>query len=234
LCHLTIEACLMRINGHQWKQIIIKHLPKLKVFRFKMTYHPDGLNCKEEELDRLLSSYRTPFWLVDHQWFVRCRWNLKLGNIHLYTLPYAFDFFDIDDYCFDILTKSTCPFENDYCSYNSETALSFRSSLNDSILSHNRFRNVQQLDLTFPLDSRFLSNILRFDQLTSLFALCHSKSNPDSDLSQLQALIDRAPHVYSLTILAWWSSPVYKIWPLPRRSSPFTRYLEPVTKLGAQ
>jgi hypothetical protein len=30
---------------------------------------------KEEQIDQILDTFRSAFWLKKHQWFVRCHWN---------------------------------------------------------------------------------------------------------------------------------------------------------------
>jgi hypothetical protein len=57
LSNLTIETLHINIDGHQWKQIIPEHFPKLKVFRFKMRYLLDEVNSQEEEINRIVDSY---------------------------------------------------------------------------------------------------------------------------------------------------------------------------------
>ena len=88
LTSLTLQTGKHHTNGHTWRQFILDYLPNLKKFQFLMFY--DGNN--EKEIDEMLDSYRTPFWLVDHQWFVRCQWEVYINtvSIYLYTLPYAF------------------------------------------------------------------------------------------------------------------------------------------------
>ncbi|CAF4628908.1 unnamed protein product [Rotaria sp. Silwood1] len=64
-----------------------------------------GNKIVDEQVDELLNTYRTPFWLDKYGWFVRCDWNPGIGNFYLYTLPYAFGYFDISD---STIWKSTC------------------------------------------------------------------------------------------------------------------------------
>jgi hypothetical protein len=58
-------------NGYQWEQVIGQYFPQLKVLRFRM----DNYNLREyTNIDELINSFRTPFWLEQHQWFIECRW----------------------------------------------------------------------------------------------------------------------------------------------------------------
>ncbi|CAF3959620.1 unnamed protein product [Adineta steineri] len=96
LCHLTIDMQDHYLTGHEWKQIIIDHLPKLKQLRFKMFIAPRYDTIIEEEIDELLNTFRTQFWLDERHWYVRCDWNPIAGSRtfgYLYTLSYAFRLF---------------------------------------------------------------------------------------------------------------------------------------------
>jgi hypothetical protein len=205
LTALTLQTGKHHMDGHKWKQFIIDYLPKLKKFQFLMLFFVN----KEEEMQEILDSYRTPFWIIERKWFIRCHWKLMdtKVSILLYTLPYAFS-------CYTYLTensngcnKSTCPDENDYSSYN--RVITLRQShltLNNSFISSIRFHNIRHLKMTIPFADRFLFVLPRLDQLISLNVSSDSEDDADIALSQLQILIDRAPRVYFLTISHWDSS----------------------------
>jgi hypothetical protein len=167
-------------------------------------------------MNAMFESYRTPFWLIEHQWFIRCHWNLEDDKIwiYLYTLPYSFSFYTYVLENSNSLTKSTCPNENDYCSYDRVTTLiQFHSTLNHIIQSNIRFPNIRHLELKFPLSDEFLSIFPRLDQLISLKVSSHSETDADIALSQLQTVINRSPRLYLLTI-ALWNSSIIKQLPL--------------------
>ncbi|CAF3065108.1 unnamed protein product, partial [Rotaria sp. Silwood2] len=65
--HLTIEIWNEYMNGYRWEEIIANHLPRLTVFRFKMEYEAHGDDNFSEEANKLLNSFRTYFWLEEHQ-----------------------------------------------------------------------------------------------------------------------------------------------------------------------
>jgi hypothetical protein len=126
-----------------------------------MRYLLDEVNSQEEEINRIVDSYWTPFWLIDHQWLIRCQWESKYlyHYIDLYTIPYTFDSFDILPSSFDIRTKSTCYFEDDYLSSDLVTTLRHYSpSFNDWALIHVCFDNIQHLHLVLPLIDTFFSD----------------------------------------------------------------------------
>ena len=96
LTRLKVETFYIKMDGDQWKQLILCYLPKLRILQFKMNIqYVDTMNNKQS-VDMLLDSFRSRFWLEDHQWFVRCHRRPKesYSDILLYTLPLTFSNFD--------------------------------------------------------------------------------------------------------------------------------------------
>jgi hypothetical protein len=194
--------------------LIVEYLPKLKTFRLQMYYRIHNSNGEQVETERILDSYRTPFWIIDHRWFVRCRWTSddRVTSIFLYTLPYDSDVFALHCENVNPHAKSTCLSDDDYSSYDRVTTLHYNfSPFNGSCLSHIRFHNVTHLEMTLPFCDRFLSILPRLEHVTSLYVSSNSETNTDLVLSQLQTLIDRTPRLYSLSIGGWSSSIVQEI-----------------------
>jgi hypothetical protein len=195
LYHLTMEVQDIYINGCQWEKIIRKSLPKLKIFQFKMRFAPLNKKDKEVQLNEIIETYRTKFWIDEHQWFVRCHWyssdeHQKFHHIHLFSLPYAFRRFP-DDANY-ILAKSTW-------TYDHVTELYYTySSISDV-----RFSNIQTLSLLLPFNDRFLTIITKLDRLTSLDLYVEKDENPDQIQLQIQLLLDRAPRLRSLSFGRW-------------------------------
>ncbi|CAF1056747.1 unnamed protein product [Rotaria sordida] len=210
LTALTLQTGKHHMNGHKWKQLIVDYLPNFKKFRFFMLFYLDN----EEQINEILDSYRTPFWLYERQWYVRCEWKSENNQILIlfYTLPYPFPFYAYIVKNYDGHTKSTCPHEHDYWSYNRVTKLSqHHSTSNDSFLSRIRFYNIRHLELVLPVADQFLSVLPRLDQLISLDVASHSDVDGDIVLSQLQTIINRAPRLHFLIIGHWDSSSVQQI-----------------------
>jgi len=173
-----------QLDGDSWEQIITNHLPRLKVFRLKMEFTIHGNT--EQQLNELLNSFRSHFWLNERRWFVRCHWYPEKASKHtLYTLPYAFSEFVLST---GMLTRSTCPSEDDYCSYDHVHNLSYSSSV--SML---RFFNIHHLYLKFPLNEEFWSIVPKFDRLISIrLCICNYSE------ASLQTLLQCAPRLSSL------------------------------------
>ena len=99
LSYLTIRSTQTNFDGNYWKKILIEYLPNIKVFQLKMDFIFDFHIEKEEQVDQLLVSFRTSFWLEEHRWFVCCDWypSSTMEDGFLYTLPYAFDKYTYND-----------------------------------------------------------------------------------------------------------------------------------------
>ncbi|CAF4604515.1 unnamed protein product, partial [Rotaria sp. Silwood2] len=69
LCQLKIHIFFDNtcIDGQQWQQIIEDYLPKLKKFRMKMQTVLNSDINKEQQIDELLNSFKSQFWLVKHR-----------------------------------------------------------------------------------------------------------------------------------------------------------------------
>ncbi|CAF1594051.1 unnamed protein product [Rotaria sp. Silwood1] len=203
LCHLTVETFDIDLDGQQWEQIIIDHLPKLETFQLKMHIKLEDDDDKQLKIDKLIASFQSSFWLDEHQWFVRCHYveECCLNSIILYTLPYAFGYFDP---IVKISSKSTCPHENDYWSYNRVHSLIYRTPIiRESTLCKIAFPNIHHLRLSLPSNDQFWSVITTLDQLISLDLALHDDDYNNDVRSQLQVVLDRAPRLYSLAFRSW-------------------------------
>ena len=218
LTHFTLQSGQPYMNGHQWRDFILEHWPKLRVFRFLNFFSVKT----EDELHELINSYRTPFWLVDRQWFVRCHWNVDKDAIWVYfhTLPYAFSLYSYVLDNFNLHVESTCPADDRYCSYNRVTRLLDPQPSSTHLCI--RFPNVRHLQITLPVVDQFWSTFPRFEQLTSVDVASASDADAELALSQLQRLIDRAPRLHLLTIGHWNSSAIQRL-PLSLTSNSIRR-----------
>jgi hypothetical protein len=214
LIKLTLHIESMIVDGHQLEQLIVNHLPKLIVLRFFMYRSIDVNHSYETEVDQILNSFRSSFWLIDRRWFVRCHLCILCAFpiIVIHSLPYTLDSFVVHSGPRENCTKSTCPSNDDYWSYDRVTTLNYQSGeLNETIRYPFRFSNIRHLDITFPMCSQFSSTVPRFDHLISLVASNTRLIDSDNALDQLICLIDRAPRLYSLTINSWSSSIIHEI-----------------------
>ena len=192
LVRLKIITEHLKITGAQWQQLIERHLPRLKRFQLQMHYHIDVSNHVEEEIDRILHSYRTSFWLLDHQWFVRCCWKPsdECNFLFLHTAPYPGDFFPLHSRVFGPHVKSTCPSMDCYSSYDRVRRLQYDDSPSlGYYLADLRFSRLTHLELELPFSDQLFSSVPRLDRLISLRVSNGSPVVKDLLLSQLQTFL---------------------------------------------
>ena len=200
LTHLTLETFDIYCDGYEWERILINYLTKLKVFQLKMNLSFPSQENINEQANELLDTFRTSFWLVEHQWFVRCDWDpLNIfSNGILYTLPYAFN----DCFYFDaVSSKSTCSRSTEYWSYDHVKILSHENPENDLskdlILFSARFFKITHLKISFPFNEKFWPCISSLNRLISIKI---TVLPIESAYAQLQELLNRALHLYSLKL----------------------------------
>jgi hypothetical protein len=183
------------LNGDYWKQIIINCLSNIKVFRFFTGYYFSQEINLENRIDEILNTFRTPFWLDEHRWFVRCEWAPKYSSraISLYTLPHCCE--NIYALVPPVRSKSTCPEIQDQCLFNDVCHIISKNRVLPNLLSI-LSPKVVHLKIELPINHNVWSFISTLDYLTSLEVSLNCKT----DLSQLQTLINRASCLYSLTV----------------------------------
>jgi hypothetical protein len=193
LYRLKVQCCTY-IRGDEWEQLISNYLPKLKIFHLKMVSIIEMNPMTEEDVEKILDGYRTPFWLDEHNWFVRCDWNPTRSNFHIYTLPYAFDRFYIS--C-PIIGKSTCLQQTNEPSYDSVRSLRYDiESTAWSQLSDIQLCKIEKLEVTFPVNDYFWSMIPTFDHLISCKII--SRNNSEECQRQIQLFISRTTRLLFL------------------------------------
>lgn len=75
-------------NGQLWESSIRSSLSSLKIFKFyfPFTYSPDH---SPDQIDQMIRSFSTPFYIHEKQWFVRCDLSYRYRTF-LYSLPFPF------------------------------------------------------------------------------------------------------------------------------------------------
>ncbi|CAF1394977.1 unnamed protein product [Rotaria sp. Silwood1] len=198
LKYLTLETNTIYLDGYAWEKVFLTYLPNIKIFRLKMRVELLPLSDVEQQIDEIFHSFRTEFWIEKHQWYVQCDWcPMDINKIGiLYTLPYAFDTFYFTD---GSRSKSTSPNDFHDSAYNQVQILEHihrRQNLNEDFpLFTFRFLNIRHLSTVFPFNNDFWSAIPKLNQLISLNAVL----NQDFGYPQLQALLNIAPRLYSLS-----------------------------------
>jgi hypothetical protein len=191
LRHLNISLTSSLIDGHEWEEIICNFLPKLKVFRLRMNNSVPAFQNIQEQVDKLFDSFRSSFWIDDRRWFIRClTWNT---NVCLHTLPCKFNYCDEK---YPDSWRSTHPHDNQQEICNNMTSISHETFFNHSIPSYINLLNIEYLWIQLPVNEQFWSIVPSLKRLNLLSIYIHD----DTVQSQLQTLLDRAPHLHSLYI----------------------------------
>jgi hypothetical protein len=209
LYYLSVETSCMWLDGYQWEYLITNYMPKLEIFKCKMERSLDVWEKEKNEINNLLRSFQTRFWITTHKWFIRCHWDDKNSYSHrllYHTLPYTFrQLIVLNNYQW---STSTSPYNSDdHWLLNSIHRLEYHSisSMKDDSIKHFQplfktrsiscFTTIYELTISSGLDDKYLSYfITKFDQLNSLHIL------NDIEQYQLQILLDHAPNLSSLSI----------------------------------
>ena len=193
LTDLTIELANVFMDGDQWKEIIHNHLSCLKKFRMKMEFILRGNHQdRQGQIGRLVDSFRDPFWIYQHRWYVQCHWyaSNKSSKAYLYTIPYYSKELVLLG---DLQMKSTCPNEKiSWCFDNVEDLV-----VKSSTCSLIRFSYLKHLKVTFPLDDCFYSSVWNVRQVKSLNVFLAKDVNSSIHLHNL---VQQATILYSLTL----------------------------------
>lgn len=201
--HLKIEVFNLRLNGHDWQEMICQHLPRLETFALLMdttVNKPANEQDHKKLIDAYLRSYTSSFWL-DRKWFVRChsQMNHREVSIRLYTLPYKFNAISSSADDNGCRTTSTAP-SDAFFGYDAVRNVCYPSSVySREVCSGMQMKNVDVLSVSLPTDQHFFTVFPRLDDLWSLCITIHSPDPP----AQLQHLLDRAPRLFSLTFDSW-------------------------------
>ncbi|CAF0822933.1 unnamed protein product [Rotaria sp. Silwood1] len=96
-------------DGQIWEKLITSSMPLLENFKFYFKFWRD-FNLTSD-MNRIISTFSTPFYLQEKSWFIQCDANRHQFSIAiLYSLPFAFEYFEIVTHSFDdsISTLNTC------------------------------------------------------------------------------------------------------------------------------
>ncbi|CAF3410965.1 unnamed protein product [Rotaria socialis] len=87
LQHLHIVGETDLFDGACWEKFIQKHLKNLNRFEFAFCGNTDYEFNNPTDVESLITSYRTPFWIENKHWFVICYYFKKSASYSLYSLP---------------------------------------------------------------------------------------------------------------------------------------------------
>ena len=206
LTSLTLEISDVILQGNDWQTLLETSLPKLKIFRLKMNFSFSLNTDLIAGTDQLVDSYRTPFWIKEHQWYIRCDSYLAINGYCtvLYTLPYAFD---QCSYLNTYYSISTQPDDDQRHSHDRIQVVNPKFIRIDSLhklkLLSIRFPNVHQMDIQFPwIDYSNIFDHLSFKHLRSLTVTL----NDCFSYEQFQTFLHHTPRLYSFRFILFTKS----------------------------
>jgi hypothetical protein len=85
--YLQINGGTNLVDGSRWEQFIQKKLLKLNQFQFALCGHTVDIYEDLVDIESLINSFRTPFWLENKRWFVVCYYFKDSAKYSLYSLP---------------------------------------------------------------------------------------------------------------------------------------------------
>ncbi|CAF0890618.1 unnamed protein product [Adineta steineri] len=190
-CLKIVIAGSYFIDGYQWEDLIRNYLPKLRTFHFLMTNTSVVRLTTEEQIDELMNSFRSSFWIDEHQWFVRCI--IDEHHIRFQTVPNASHY--IEDKLPSVF-KSTDSQDSIERLYTTMDSISDVTLFNQSISSKICFPKLYFLLVKCPINNQYWSMISNLHQVSSLSL----DLSTDFSQSELQALLNRIPYLRTLTI----------------------------------
>ena len=74
--YLKLNMIYHGISAQIWERLIPRYLPRLKTLHFKMNFDAvEQINAREQQVEQIVNTFRNPFWLDEHRWFVQCDWH---------------------------------------------------------------------------------------------------------------------------------------------------------------
>ncbi|CAF3171372.1 unnamed protein product [Rotaria sp. Silwood2] len=153
-------------DGKRWEQFIHINLPNLNNFEFFIDISK-SINQTQEDLQLIIESFRSPFWIEYKKWYVACQFNsTNQYKIQIYSLP---------------ICKSVLQYELNskyFCLSNSTTLLNNKllttKNINELfLLKLSTYGNMKEEELTrmndiFPNVTKLNVDICRRSTVTSL------------------------------------------------------------------
>ena len=89
LSYLKLLGWCSEFDGKRWEEFIQVNLPHLEQFQFNLRCCPGGMiEQTREDIERIMKSFRSPFWLEEKKWFVQCQWDPEyFHSYELYSIP---------------------------------------------------------------------------------------------------------------------------------------------------
>ena len=221
-------------DGKRWEDFIQVNLPHLDQFQFVFFFHKMKEQTRED-FQKIIQSFRSPFWVEHKKWFVQCQWHpFNSSNYELYSIPRCISSLEMDfDWKKEIISTGDQTFQTTNIE---QITLRLRTFLTESILTSMNilyFPNVTKLHLDFHGNlltnlTNLLSKMLNLSRLIEVQLKCNYRI-PESDnfLCDLLTLFEQSPKLSRLAIQSMLPT---NIWPnmkrIFERIPPQIRYLK--------
>jgi len=103
------------IRDGKWEEFLQVNLPHLNKFKFSLKCWK-LIDHTREELQSILESFQTPFWIEHKKWFVACEFSPEYRHtFHIYSMPICETRYGSELYstnCFFSLSNQLISFNN--------------------------------------------------------------------------------------------------------------------------
>lgn len=196
LRRLNISLSTELINGNQWEEIIQNHLPNLEDIQLKMKVTLPMLQDVQGRVHTLMNSYETPFWIDEHRWYVYCL--TRNRTIYLNTLSNHYE----EE--LPVTFQSTSLEYDQRNFYEGMKKIITRTAFDQPVATSVPMSKINYLHINLPFSPQFWSIVRKFNKLKSLTIYFHTNTFQ----SQVQAILDQAPHLYRFSINQHESTPL--------------------------
>jgi hypothetical protein len=206
LIYLKLIGSYCVFDGKQWEEFIQVNLPHLNKFEFFLSFWRSN-DQTHDDLQLIIQSFQTPFWIEHKKWFVACEFHLKKPRqIQMYSIPICETIFEYR-------------LDSEKCFLSTSNDLSITKNINEIDLKldnpddnyileriNTPFPNVTKLRLDFQsnisIDSiNYIRSIFNVSQLIEVHLQYHSFNNDNKDLFfDVIKFIKLSPKLTSLTI----------------------------------
>ncbi|CAF1492129.1 unnamed protein product [Rotaria sp. Silwood1] len=150
------------IDGYKWENFIRKYIPQLEIFKFFFaSEHSIEMIIN---INELIKSFMTDFWLIEKKWFITCDYYKNLTRLKVYTVPYMGK-----EYTDDIFLKSSQRISTSKINDMSNIRqLRLRDITLQDIISNDHFTNLQSLEIWHISDEITYNQLNRFLNISSI------------------------------------------------------------------
>lgn len=184
------------IHGNRWENLLGTCASQLKRFHFKI--QP---NLVDPDLQQILSTFKTPFWLKEKKWFLfyinrplPSQTHFNLQKVHFFTFPYMGEQY----YSSLNLIRKQLVFKKNYSSVRN-LYFAINCDYNEDLLRRCYFRNLHSLTIR---NSYRLAPIYRLIDLSKVKHLTIEQHNPINAEEFLSHILKHTIHLESLE-LSW-------------------------------